>query len=114
MENKQPSSQPTSTKSSRGNVKAALTYAFGWITGLIFLLTESEDEFIRFNAAQSIVVFGGLTVISMVPLLGQLIGLILWPLSLILWVVLMIKAYQDQTMELPIVSDLARQLEQKI
>ncbi len=110
----QKTSPQTNTNQTEGNLKAALTYALGWITGLIFLLTEKEDKFIRFHAAQSLVLFGGLTLISFVPLLGQLLGLILWPLSLILWIVLMVKAYQNQKFELPVLSDLARQIEPKI
>ena len=114
MEDKKtPPQTPLSTKK-EGNTKALLTYAFGWITGLIFLLTEKDDKFIRFNAAPSVVVFGALTVFSMIPVLGQLVGLILWPLSFILWIVLMFKAYNGEKMELPIASDLARQLESKL
>jgi len=114
MEDKKtPPQTPLSTKK-EGNTKALLTYAVGWITGLIFLLTEKDDKFIRFNAAQSVVVFGALTVFSMIPVLGQLVGLILWPLSFILWIVLMFKAYNGEKMELPIASDLARQLESKL
>lgn len=113
MEEQQTSPQ-TNTNQTEGNLKAALTYALGWITGLIFLLTEKEDKFIRFHAAQSLVVFGGLTLFSFVPIIGQLLGLVLWPLSFILWIVLMVKAYKNEEFELPGVADLARQIEPKI
>ena len=36
-------------------VKAAFSYVFGWITGIIFLAIEKEDEFVRKSAAQSFV-----------------------------------------------------------
>lgn len=98
----------------KGNVNAALTYLAGWVTGLIFLLTEKEDQFIRFHAAQSLVVFGALTIITLVPFLGQLLGLILWPLGLILWIVLMVKAYNNEKFELPVVGEYAKKLEKKI
>ncbi len=97
-----------------GNINAALTYLVGWITGLIFLLTEKEDKFIRFHAAQSLVTFGALTIITFVPLLGQLLGLILWPLSLILWIILMVKAYNNEKFKLPVIGDFAEQVESKI
>jgi len=48
-------------KSSTGlesNVAGLLSYLVGWITGLIFFLIEQEDEFVRFHAMQSIIVFG--------------------------------------------------------
>jgi uncharacterized membrane protein len=47
------------------NVAGLLCYLLGWITGLIFFLTDKRP-FVRFHAAQSIVVFGGLTVIRIV------------------------------------------------
>lgn len=103
-----------STDSKKQNSAAALTYLAGWVTGLVFLLTEKKDKFIRFNAAQSVVLFGGLTVLTFVPFLGQLLAFFLWPLSLVLWIVLMVKAYNNQEMELPYVSDWARELEKKI
>lgn len=106
--------QPTSTSSEKGNLNALLCYAVGWITGLIFLLIEKEDQFIRFHAAQSLVLFGGLMLFTFIPLLGQLLGLILWPLSMILWIVLMIKAYQGEKFKLPVIGDLAEQVMEKI
>jgi uncharacterized membrane protein len=113
MEQNNPTPKPTSTKS-EGNSKALLAYVFGWITGLIFLLIEKEDQFVRFHAAQSLIIFGGITVITFIPLLGQLLGLILWPLSLILWIVLMVKAYQGEKFMLPVVGEWAEQLKDKI
>jgi hypothetical protein len=41
------------------NVAGLLCYVLGWITGLIFFLTDKRP-FVRFHAAQSIVVFGSL------------------------------------------------------
>ena len=41
------------------NVAGLLCYILGWITGLIFLLIDKRP-FVRFHAAQSIVVFLGL------------------------------------------------------
>ena len=106
--------QPTSTTSEKGNLNALLCYAVGWITGLIFLLIEKEDQFIRFHAAQSLVLFGGLMLFTFIPVLGQLLGLILWPLSMILWIVLMIKAYQGEKFKLPVIGDFAEQVMEKI
>ena len=39
-------------------VAGALCYAFGWITGLVFFLIEKNDDFVRFHAMQSIILFG--------------------------------------------------------
>ena len=80
------------------NLEALLCYALGWVTGLIFLLIEPKNEFVRFHALQSLVTFLGLFIISSVigfiPFLGILVGLVLWPLGLVLWIVLMVKSYK--------------------
>jgi len=41
------------------NVAGLLCYVLGWITGIIFLVIEKDNKFIRFHAVQSIVVFWG-------------------------------------------------------
>ena len=44
------------------NVAGLLCYSLGWVTGLIFLLIDKRP-FVRFHAAQSLVVFGGLHIV---------------------------------------------------
>ncbi|MGB8227432.1 MAG: DUF4870 domain-containing protein [Sedimentisphaerales bacterium] len=113
-------------KSSTGmqaNIAGLLCYVLGWITGLVFFLIEKENKFVRFHAAQSIIVFGALTVLQIA--VGILIGLfaaihlyfltpilgLLYPLfglaGLILWIILMVKAYQGEMFRLPIAADFA-------
>ncbi len=93
------------------NVAGLLCYVLGWITGLIFYLIEKENKFVRFHAMQSIVVFGALTIVSLIlsviPLIGWLISGLLWIFGLVLWILLMIKAYQNQWYKLPIAGDFA-------
>ncbi|MEE8194196.1 MAG: hypothetical protein V3T73_01680 [Dehalococcoidales bacterium] len=53
-------------KSSTGldeNVAGLLCYVLGWVGGLVFILIEPENKFVRFHAMQSIIVFGALNVI---------------------------------------------------
>jgi len=93
------------------NQAALLSYAFGVITGIIFFVLEKQNKFVRFHAMQSIVVFGALTVATMVlmiiPILGWLIALVLYIVEFILWIVLMLKAYQGEYFKLPIAGDIA-------
>lgn len=96
------------------NVAGLLCYVLGWITGLVFLLIEKNDDFVRFHAKQSIIVFGAISVISivcgilfLVPILGWILGTLVWIGSLILWIILMIKAYQGERFKLPLAGDLA-------
>ena len=48
------------------NLEGLLCYVLGWITGLIFLIIEKENQFVRFHAVQSIVVFGAYTVVAII------------------------------------------------
>ncbi|MFH1458602.1 MAG: DUF4870 domain-containing protein [Candidatus Omnitrophota bacterium] len=93
------------------NVAALLSYLAGFITGIIFYVVEKENKFVRFHAMQSIVTFGGLFILQMVLAFIPIIGWILIPFlsitSLILWIVLMIKAYQGENFKLPIAGDIA-------
>ncbi len=99
------------------NVAGLLCYVLGWVTGLIFFLIEKENKFVRFHAMQSIVTFGTITVISIVisilaiiPYIGVIFVIVNWIIGLltfVLWIVLMIKAYQGATYKLPWAGNLA-------
>jgi uncharacterized membrane protein len=113
----------TSTGSSglQENVAGLLCYLLGWLTGILFLLIDKRP-FVRFHAAQSIVVFGALTVIHWVLSIAFLgsgfYGFGLWFLivrcidliSLIAWIVLMVTAYQGKMFEVPIAAPIAKNI----
>jgi len=90
------------------NTAAALCYVLGWVTGLVFLLVEKEDKFVRFHAMQSVVTFGILTVAYFVPLIGWILSPFIMIVCFVLWLVLIVKAYQGEEFELPVVGKLAR------
>ena len=101
-------------KSSLGldaNVAACLSYVLGLITGIIFYVLEKENKFVKFHAMQSIVVFGAVFVLGIILPFIPVIGLILLPIvyigSIVLWILLMVKAYQGETFKLPIAGDIA-------
>lgn len=107
------------------NVAGLLCYVLGWITGLIFYFVDKRP-FVRYHAAQSIVTFGGLHILTFV--VSVLFGLsmfaggfsafsagygIIWLINLtafVLWIVLMIKAYQHERFRVPIAADLAEKI----
>lgn len=91
------------------NTAAALCYLLGWVTGIVFLLIEKEDKDVRFHAMQSVVTFGILTLASFVPVIGWMLSPFLMIVAFVLWLVLMVKAYQGAEFELPVVGKLARQ-----
>ena len=101
-------------KSSLGldaNVAACLSYVFGLITGIIFYVLEKENKFVKFHAMQSIVVFGAVFVLGIILPFIPVVGWILLPIvyigSVVLWILLMVKAYQGETFKLPIAGDVA-------
>ena len=101
-------------KSSTGmeeNVAGLLCYLVGWLTGLIFFLIEKESKFVKFHAMQSIITFGALFIIiwifTFIPIIGWAIASILCILEVVLWIVLMVKAYRGEKFKLPIAGDLA-------
>ncbi|WP_068779814.1 DUF4870 domain-containing protein [Paenibacillus sp. GM2] len=95
-------------------VAGLLCYVFSFISGIIFLAIEKKSQFVKFHAAQSLIVFGALTLINFIlgfiPIIGAIIAFIVWPLSFVLWIVLMLLALQGKQTKLPIVGDYAEQL----
>ncbi|WP_205743020.1 DUF4870 domain-containing protein [Halalkalirubrum salinum] len=103
------------------NVAGALAYLLGPITGIAFYVLEPDDEFVRFHAVQSIAVFGGFFVLSivlsvvlgalsLVPGIGWIIGIVLGlgsfllaPIGLVVWAFLMYKAYNNERYAVPVV-----------
>lgn len=100
------------------NLAAVLCYLLGWLTGLIVIRMEKENDFVRFHAMQSIVIFGGLTwaailffsvslLLVEVPNIGVIVWLFwvfgwLWVfLVLVFWVLLMVKAYRGERYKFP-------------
>lgn len=94
------------------NLAAALSYLVGFVTGIIFLLVEKENKFVRFHAMQSTLLFIGIVlvniVLNMIPFLGFIVGVVVViPLSAVLWLLLMFKAYQGEEFKLPLVGQMA-------
>lgn len=95
------------------NLAGLLCYLVGWITGLVFFLIDKRP-FVRFHAMQSIITFGALTIlqwllvwsgwfVGLAWFLSKLVGLV----TLALWILLMVKAFQKERFKLPVVGDLA-------
>ena len=117
------------------NAAATLSYALGWITGIIFFLIDKRP-YVRFHAAQSIVTFGALHIIrivlAMVFGVGVLFGgmrhygygygywggfgvgiallAIVGLFSFVLWIVCMIQASQGKRFLLPLTGEIAQNM----
>ena len=95
------------------NVASGLAYVLTIITGIIFLLTDKRPE-VRFHSMQAIlfgIVWAVISFLTGPIRLGPL-SLLLWLASIgmfVLWIVLMIQAFQGNHFKLPIIGDLAEQ-----
>jgi uncharacterized membrane protein len=102
------------------NVASALCYVLGLITGIIFLVLApyNKNPAIRFHAFQSIfmhvaciVVMIGLNIVlGILHLWGMFfLGSLFWLACFVLWIYLLIQAYQGKKVVLPIIGPIAQQ-----
>jgi len=95
------------------HLAGALAYLFTIISGVILLMVEQENRFVRFHAFQSVFTFVGVAVVAI--MLGSLpvIGWLTWVPSVIaataLWAFLMYKALMGERYKLPFIGDWAEQ-----
>jgi len=95
------------------NTTAALSYVLFWVSGLAILLVEKEP-FVRFHAMQSILTFGGLTILMVLPIVGWILSPLIMIVGFVLWLVLIFKAYQGEEFALPIIGTIAKNQLKKI
>lgn len=108
----------TTTGGLTDNVAGALAYVT-IIPAIVFLVMDpyNKNRFIRFHAFQSIffavawtVLWIVLSIILHIPFLGWatiLVWPIIWLGGFILWIVLVLKAYQGQKWKIPSIGDMA-------
>ena len=98
------------------NVEAALSYFLLSITGIIVYYYEKKNQFIRFHAMQAILlgiaVFIGIqiSVITTPILIGVILGPIVSLSSFVLWIMAMIKAYNNEEWEIPYIGKIAKDI----
>lgn len=95
------------------NIAATLTYAFGALSGIVFLMIERDDAFVRFHAWQSTLTFLGAMLLSLLvtsfPVFGSILNIVLTAGLVALWVLLMVKAFSGERFKLPYVGEIAEQ-----
>lgn len=98
---------------------AGLIAYITFIPALIFLLLApyNRNPYVRFHSFQSIffnlammLLSAAVGLVAAIPFLGVL-TVLLWPLLsfavVVLWVILMVKAYQGQRFRLPVIGEMA-------
>jgi uncharacterized membrane protein len=102
------------------NVASALCYVLGLITGIIFLVLApyNRNPVVRFHAFQSIFLHVACIVLAIgINIVIGIVGMfslyfltsLVWLAAFILWIYMIIQAYQGKTVELPVIGPLARQ-----
>lgn len=125
----QPSPQPFDGS----RIAAALSYAFGWLSGLLFFLFSDGNRYVRFHALQSLLFFGGINVFDIIfiwsfahfhrsafmlfmpfmPYLGglaMLFFLLLNFVAFIGWFVALFQAARGTYFKLPVVGEIVTRL----
>jgi uncharacterized membrane protein len=100
------------------NVAGALAYVT-IVPAIVFLVLApyNKNRFIRFHSFQCIFFAAAwtllwivLNIITHIPLLGWL-SILIWPLvglaGFVIWIVLVLKAYQGRMFKLPVIGDMA-------
>jgi len=112
------------------NLAGALCYLVGFITGILFLVLEpyNKNPRVRFNAFQSIffhlswiVLWIVLSIVGMIlaailpyglhiilALFSALVWLVIGLGGFVLWIILMMKAYNNNPLVLPVIGPLAQ------
>jgi len=118
------SAQGPSSTGLSARTEAILGYLFWWLGGLVFFVIERKNRFVRFHAAQSIIFFGGVSVllevlhlISLIPLLGFLLAIpisfassIITVIAILTWLFMMFQMYRGRNFRIPIVGGYADSL----
>jgi uncharacterized membrane protein len=124
MSEEQRVDEPPPTGGLDPKIGGLLAYLVGWVSGLVMFFIQPNRE-VRFHAAQSIVVFGGLHVFSILwaAVIGRSLGsgfvgrtlfalstLILYGLIAALWGFLCIQGYTRTSFKIPGAGHLAERL----
>lgn len=109
-------------KSSTGmeeNIAALIAVLVAPVTSVIFFLLEKDSKFVKFHAMQSGIIgaiYLALWILKAVPVIGFITGILVFLLSLpvfVLWVILLIKAFNGEWLILPIVGNIAMEQVEK-
>ena len=96
------------------NIVAALSYVLGFITGIVILLVEKDDKFIRFHAMQSTIATGSLFLLNIalglilrplgiLDVLAGMLNILFWFLILLVIIISFVRTYQGKLFKWPIV-----------
>lgn len=101
------------------NAEAALSYVLGFLSGIVFLIVEKDNQFIKFHSLQSIIFSAFVSILNVVlsavfsvPILGLwFVGFVVCGFvaiaSFIAYVFLIVMAYLGRVVKIPIIGEIA-------
>lgn len=124
----QPYTQPAPFDGSK--IAAALSYVFGWFTGILCLIFGFGNRFVRFHALQSILFFGAINLFDIVFMVGMagivhfrpfpyfhymegfaiLFFLFINFLAFVGWLIALFQAARGMSFKLPIAGEIAERI----
>jgi uncharacterized membrane protein len=105
-ENQTPKPQTEKTDK-KDHTKAGLAYLLSFLSGIFFLLTEKENNYVKFHAAQSTILGIALYILSF------LLDGALMMLATLVFLVLAFMVYQGKDIRIPVIADYADKLKNK-
>jgi uncharacterized membrane protein len=106
-------------------LSSLLCYLAWWVSGIVFLVIEQRNQVVRFHAAQSIVVFGGVSVVVFLMAMASVLMLFVSPgafqaaytlsfllsfAAIALWLLVMLKIFNGESWRVPFAADVAERL----
>jgi uncharacterized membrane protein len=112
---------PVDATSTRLNARteALLSYLFWWVSGLVFIIIERKNKYVRFHAVQSFLYLGAAAIVLGILkaiagfaggifllgfLLGPLFGFLFYAVGFVVvlsWLYLMVQAYRGKKTRIP-------------
>ena len=87
------------------NVAGLLCYVLGFFSGIVILIMERENKFVRFHALQSTLWFVLLSILNWIVGGLAIIGTLLAVVTIASWAFLMYQAYNGEKFKIPMIGD---------
>ena len=97
-----PNGKPTTTQDDK--LMGALSYL--WILSVVMLIIKKDSQFVKFHAAQGLILFIASIIFWFIPVLGWILNLVI----VILIIVGFLKALSGEQWEIPVVGMLAKKI----
>lgn len=94
--------------------KGILAYVFSFIGGLIFLLSKDSSKNVKMHAAQSIVIFLGYLILTIlyrfIPVYIPFLSTAIYVVYIVAIVFGIVKVCKEEDPELPVIGEVARKI----